>query len=358
MRRMIFHIPLEIDKSINSASQIRPYKMLNAFQSIGYMVEVIEGNGSKRKVAIKKIKRDIKNGVKYDFVYSESSTMPTLLTESHHLPTHPFLDFDFFNFCSKHGIPIGLFYRDIYWAFPENTINWKSKIAKFFYLYDLKRYSELIDVLFLPSIEMSEHIPLTHFPPIYELPSGTEIKIENNSECDSPSINLFYVGGIGHHYDLTMIVRVLKEFPKFHLTICCREADWERVKKIYQPLISENISIVHESGEDLNEYYKKADLCILFVEPSIYREFAMPYKLFEYIGRGKPVLASKGTKVAQFVEKNKCGISAEYNEEALRDILSTLSHEQLRNLQENVVSLGPSNSWEARAREVAKVLKH
>ena len=52
-----------------------------------------------------------------NFLYSESSTMPTSLTEPHHMPTHPFLDFSFFYFCKRNGIKIGLFYRDIYWKF-------------------------------------------------------------------------------------------------------------------------------------------------------------------------------------------------------------------------------------------------
>ncbi len=40
---------------------------------------------------LKKI--NIKNGVKYNFAYSESNTMQTLLTESYYLPKHPLFDF-------------------------------------------------------------------------------------------------------------------------------------------------------------------------------------------------------------------------------------------------------------------------
>ncbi len=35
----------------------------------------------KEEKKIKKIKSNIKEGIKYDFLYSESSTEPTLLTE-------------------------------------------------------------------------------------------------------------------------------------------------------------------------------------------------------------------------------------------------------------------------------------
>ena len=96
---MIFHIPMRINRERASASSIRPVKMIEAFQRLGYEVILIEGNASQRKKRIKEIKHNIRKGVTYDFLYSESSTMPTLLTEKHHCPTHPFLDFSFLATC-------------------------------------------------------------------------------------------------------------------------------------------------------------------------------------------------------------------------------------------------------------------
>lgn len=117
--RLIFHIPLKIDRNDPSASQIRPQKLMTAFAELGWEMDVVEGSARDRKQQITKIKRKIRQGVHYDFVYSESSTMPTLLTEPHHLPTHPCLDFGFMAYCKRHGIPVGLFYRDIHWQYAN-----------------------------------------------------------------------------------------------------------------------------------------------------------------------------------------------------------------------------------------------
>ena len=103
--RLIFHIPLKIDRNDPSASQIRPQKLMAAFTELGWEMDVVEGRGRDRKRQIAAIKRKIRQGVHYDFCYSESSTMPTLLTEPHHLPTYPCLDFGFLAFCKRHGIP-------------------------------------------------------------------------------------------------------------------------------------------------------------------------------------------------------------------------------------------------------------
>ena len=100
-RRCIFHIPNYIDKTSKSGSSLRPQMMLEAFETIGYQVDYVMGYGEERKKAIGKIKQNIKNGIKYEFMYAENATIPTLLTEKNHFPRYPFLDFDFFAFCKK-----------------------------------------------------------------------------------------------------------------------------------------------------------------------------------------------------------------------------------------------------------------
>jgi len=86
MSRCIIHIPNKLNPRMASASQIRPRKMIEAFKAIGCEVDVIEGTSRERALAIKRIKKNIKSGIMYDFMYAESSTMPTLLTDSNHLP--------------------------------------------------------------------------------------------------------------------------------------------------------------------------------------------------------------------------------------------------------------------------------
>lgn len=80
-KRCIFHIPNYIDKTSKSGSSVRPQMMIKAFEEIGYHVDYVMGYGKERKSQIEKIKRNIRNGVKYEFLYAENSTTPTLLTE-------------------------------------------------------------------------------------------------------------------------------------------------------------------------------------------------------------------------------------------------------------------------------------
>ncbi|WP_285286043.1 hypothetical protein, partial [Klebsiella pneumoniae] len=78
-----------------------------------------------------------------------------------HLPTHPLEDFAFLTRLRRHGIPVGLFYRDVYWKFPlygEGVPKAKQLVAQAMYRYDLLAYRQCLDVLFLPSLRMGEWV--------------------------------------------------------------------------------------------------------------------------------------------------------------------------------------------------------
>lgn len=358
MKRIIYHLPFEINKKRFSASQIRPIKILEAFEKAGFEVDVIEGSGNKRKLMIHKVKHNIRVGIKYDFLYSESSTMPTLLTEKHHLPIHPFLDFSFFSFCKQNGIKIGLFYRDIYWCFKEFDTSWKSCIARYFYKYDLFKYKQLVNVLFVPSIKMLDYLPFNLNLTTYSLPSGLHEKILVKSHCNS-QIRILYVGGIGEHYDLKMLFKIIGKHEKYNLTVCCRESEWDEVREEYNEFLNDRISIVHLSGDDIVDLYSNADIFCLFMKPDKYWEFAVPYKLFEAIGYGCPILASKGTWVADFIQRNDVGFVCEYDENMLFDVLDNLAEktELLDACIKKIKSVAIENTWEKRVLYIEQCLK-
>ena len=89
---------------MSAGSSVRPNQMLNAFKLCGYIVDDVTGYGSERKQKIREIKKNIKNGVKYDFVYSESINIPTVLSEENHIPIYPFPGFFIFYILQKSRI--------------------------------------------------------------------------------------------------------------------------------------------------------------------------------------------------------------------------------------------------------------
>ena len=350
---IIFHIPMPLDRNAKSASGIRPTKILDTFKSLGYNVDVISGYVLERKEKIQEIKEKIKSGIKYEFCYSESSTMPTLLTEKKHLPILNSPDFNFFKFCKKNEIPVRLFYRDIYWCFPDyyKQVGIKGYVAKFFYKYDIKQYLKYLETLYIPCFKMLDYIPQLKNLYCEELPSGCIIHDSDNFNTRE-NISI-YVGGIGNHYNLHKMITVFSERTKSKLLLCVREDDWNGVKDSYS--LNDNIQVLHLSGDALDSVYSIPNKSMLFVEPSIYREFAIPYKLFEYIGWGIPIIASENTAVGDYVRKNNIGWTIPYTEQSLTNLLLYLEQnsDEILKKQQNIKNLALENTWEKRCMQIA-----
>lgn len=362
---IIFHHPLPLNPQATSASGIRPLKMLKAFKDLGYQVDIIAGNSKQRKKAINSIKKRVKLGEKYQLVYSESSTMPTILTDKHHLPLHPRLDFSFFKFCKKNDIPIGLFYRDIYWVFENYGVHlnpFKRAFARLSYQYDLLNYNKYVTKLYLPSYEMSEYIPIVSesifatLPPAHDIETGS---LNKESNYSPKILKIFYVGGMSDHYQMHKLFNVVKQRTDVQLTVCTRSSEWLSVKSEYPDISSSsNIKVVHESGDNMREFMISSDITSIFVEPQEYREFAVPVKLFEYLGYRKPIIASQGTLAGSFVANNDIGWTVPYTEESLHQLFDKLILEPEIYIDKkntmNEVAL--QHTWQARAKQVIEEL--
>ena len=367
-KKIIFHLPFKILTNHASGTQIRPMKMKRAFEELGYHVDVVTGSGKDRMSSIEQLKKKIRQGEKYAFMYSESSTEPTLLTEPHHLPLYPSLDFNFFKFCKQNNIPIGLFYRDIYWNFPfygDELPFFKTQIAKFFYRYDLKQYQKYLSVLYLPSVQMLSYIPakfdmkVAALPPAAEITNEDELALMSKKNNEIKGIHILYVGGVGDLYKLDLLMASVSERPSIQLIVCCRPEEWAIHSHRYEKfLLAGNITIVHKKGEELTTLFEQTNVASIFLEPSEYRNFAMPVKVFEYIQNVKPIISTSKNAVAEIVEKNDIGWSIDYQKPALDNLLDELlnDEQQIKDKAQNILRIIPDNKWVSRAKQVIEDL--
>ena len=362
-KRCVYHVPYPIKKESNAASAIRPRKMLEAFQRQFDEVFVISGYGNERKQRFKELRKRVLNGASYEFLYSENSTMPNLMTEKNHMPYYPFLERDIFRFCKRHGIPIGLFYRDVYWRFPvykQKVAFWKRCISLPLYHYDLAIYNKYIDILYLPSMEMGKYVPFEGKKK--PLPPGNEGKRKYNEmprKQRKRQIELFYVGGIGGEYDVSKLIEGVGECKFTHLTICCHEDQWKKWLQESSIEVPDNIKVVHESGIGLKKYYDKADLGMLFFSAAGYRKMAMPVKLFEYMENLLPIVAVSGCEVGEFVKENDVGWAINFDKKDFVSLLSDLNEnrEKINEKRQKLIDTAEKNTWDARAKKVFQDLR-
>lgn len=353
---MIFHVPFPLNPAATSASGIRPVNMRRAFERLGYDVIEISGRHPQRRRQFRDVKRRITAGLHVDFVYSEAATTPTGLGERVTWETSLTRDIAFLRFCRRHGVPVGLFYRDIYWQndeYADRVGQPLTTLLRWRYLADLRGYRTAVDRMYVPSLRMAEVMPHTDLAKCAALPPGAAIV--ETPEVDNPAA-MFYVGSVGHYYQLHEAVRACESTEGASLILCTNSAQWESEKDTYAPLLtSDATQVVHATGSELEQYYAVSALGCLFMAPIGYREFAAPLKLYEYLGHGRPVIATEGSLAAEFVVENGIGWAVPYKAEALGELLLSLHREPdaYREVAARAISVRDAHTWEARAAQVA-----
>jgi glycosyltransferase involved in cell wall biosynthesis len=367
MRNCIFHIPYKISKNGTGARMVRPRKMIQAFRDIGYDVFVIEGCSEERQIQIRSLEQQIRSGWKFEFMYSESSTMPTILTDPDHLPRHPFMDFSFFKYIQSCGIPIGLFYADIYWKFADYGARlpwWKRSAALLCYQYDLREYDKYLSKFYGPNIRILQYLENDKLSAIYSnlLPGADNLKCPMkcyaNRNFEKEPLQILYVGGLGNQYQIAELVKAVASLQECELVLCCRKTEWEKTEPALKANMSSRIHVVHKSGDELEPLYKKADICSLMFEKSEYRNMAIPFKTFEYLAHEKPILATEETAGGELVRRLGIGWSITNSEEAIRTAIEGIlsSPSQLTEKQMASRLAKKENLWTTRARQVARDL--
>ena len=368
MKQCIFYLPYELSEHGTGARMLRPMQMIQAFEEIGYNVFVIQGYSRERKARISELKRKIMQGDVYDFMYTEAHTMPTLLTERHHFPTHPFLDFGFFNFIRKNGIKIGLFYGDIYWKFDNygyTLPKWKRLAALTCYKFDILQYKRFINRLFVPDLKLCQYLNESDLTDIAsELPPGAENRrVSSKKYCncsfEREPLKVFYVGGLGNQYQITDLVQAVSMTENVELTICCRKPEWLKEKHFFAPFLNDKVKVVHKSSDELQPFFRQADICSLMFKKDKYIEMAKPFKAYEYLSYEIPVLSTKGTAIGNFVEKNGIGWNIQCEATEIAKIFRQVLNKplELETKRYNCSVTKQKNLWTSRAKQVAAELR-
>ena len=356
--KIIFHIPWKISEH-PSASQLRPKEMLNAFIELGFDVTEVSGNNNERYEQIKKIQKDIKKGIRYQYCYSESSTSPTIFASGFNgIFTYFLIDYRLFAILKKNKVPLGLFLRDIYWRFDDYKRGFitRSGLFKYFihrsaYWLDSVIYYMFVTILYIPSMKMLPFLPrFLQGKTVVALPSGmheNKVNVQNSSTF----LKYIYTGGIGMHYEMELLFYTASKTNGADFFFSFREDEWQQEKAKYQKYNVDNIHIVHYQNEDLATLYRECDIGLIVFEPTVYREFAMPYKLFEYLSYKKPVIATEGTAVGDFVKQWDVGWVVSYSSNALMNLFQYLAktpHEIVR-VMDKIELITKDNLWTARA---------
>lgn len=149
-RYVVFHCPKRLT-GLTSPTSVRPIKVLKALAERYEVVKVV-GGASERGKAWKDVMVRVENGDHPLFLYSEPTTAPLNLVNGFKNYIFRYdMDWKSFSRLRGKGIPIGLFYRDAHWVFPDiNKRGFlKKQIYRYEYIRDLKKIARFLHGCFL-----------------------------------------------------------------------------------------------------------------------------------------------------------------------------------------------------------------
>jgi glycosyltransferase involved in cell wall biosynthesis len=131
-----------------------------------------------------------------------------------------------------------------------------------------------------------------------------------------------YVGGMHRHVDFDLIREMAKARPSWSwVCVGALQADTTGLAEL------PNVHMVGQKRHDeLVDYIRLFDVCIVPYVNSIYTETVVPTKINEYLAMGKPVVSTDLPTVCEFNEEHRVLITAPARaEDFLRAIESALS---------------------------------
>ncbi|WP_157796561.1 glycosyltransferase [Bacillus sp. FJAT-45037] len=369
MKHILVFFPYELQKNPKSGSGVRPKKMVAAFESYankeGIELVVISGQTKERQALMNQYKEDnrAKDAL---FCYMENATIPYWLTDPDHLPRHPRMDLAFWTYLKRNNVPIGLFYRDVYWKFDDMYVPPGGKklftpIMRAIYRKELSTFKKIVDIMYLPSLEMNDFVEWKGT--FRELPPGMEFAPSTKqTKHEGDPWHAVFVGGITDQKGILLMLESIQQIndqgKQLHLTLVCREQEYKKYPEMHEFAKAEWCSVQHIAGDELKEVYDQADFAVIPREMNTYHHFSMPVKMFEYLANGQPILGTNCRAQARVINEENLGITTDDTAEAflvgLEKMTDPVTYQQLQaNVIENSFS---AHSWEARIHQVATEL--
>ncbi|MDD2361550.1 MAG: glycosyltransferase [Oscillospiraceae bacterium] len=339
-----------------SGSGVRPQKMYAAFNELGLEIKLLQGQQNRR--AERRIKvGDILGWLddnRPDICYIEPPSGPFFNSIDHKLLKK----------LKAMNIPIGLFYRDMYWKFglgsPEKGLGARIKglIIKMMHKRDWRIFMKTLSIIYFTTLSMADMLPVSI--PAKALPPGC-FNAASPRKSDTVQVPTgIYIGGLAELYGAIKMLKAAElihaKGVNFNLKLICREAEWKHFAQENKlTTLPDWLEVLHISGDDaLSEQYAQADFALCPHEVNSYNNITISVKIMEYLSYLKPVVVTETIPMKTFVTQNDIGIVTKDSVEAFADgMLKMIQNDSLRDgYAKNCLTARQANLWIKRAQSV------
>lgn len=363
MKNIIVYIPFPIDENASSAPKLRARNMIGAFQELGYKVFVVSGYSQERREKIKEIKKLIKEGTHFEFLYAESDTTPIIFNDFDHIPRHPLQTLCFFKTLKKNDIPRAYFIRDFYNKFPnlkKDLSLIKYILTSTFFDLETKLFSGLLDIVYTPTEFFHQYIPQHENLKLSTLPPGcTEPEVKKIRK-KGDKLNIIYVGGISSAYTVDKFLEAVSECSFANLTVCSRENEIKNLNLSEKVLKAKNISFISKNSKEIKEELQKVDLYCITTSTDIkdYYFNTIHYKSMEATSYLLPSIVISGSSQDKLFKPYNISWATKNEVKDIKILLEQIYNnpEEIEQKKKNCLKARKAMSWKQRAIQVVKDL--
>ncbi len=337
---LLMYVPYSLDIR-NRGSTVRPFCMSQAFGNIGTQLTLISGSREDRRKAIGTL---LTQKRLFDCAYVEPGNWPL----------HPF-DYLVLLWLRIKRTPIGLYYRDAYWRFPDwfRPSGWQ----RFRHRIDLMVYRLTVRLVYFQSATMAD---LFNFRNKSILPPGArKRRTENERDYEGVERTALYVGGLTVKYGRQILFKAIelvgRQDPKIRFVIIGRRDEIRDLPQVRHG----NVMILNLHGRQIEPFLESAHIALLPREKCPYNDLVLPVKLFDYLSYRLPIVATDDCEISKFIRTYRIGLVVDHDPGKVADAILKLANSRIlaKTLSRNCsLALEDNNLWEDRARTVVESL--
>ena len=197
-----------------------------------------------------------------------------------------------------------------------------SPIFWFFKKWSKKLYNKS-DYILISSPMFRDYLVKTHncdSKKIFFLPqhaTDTLAKLDL-SKIPSDTIDFLYTGNVGKAQNILFVIKCFEKLQneKIFLHIVGDGSEYQNCLLYVQSHNIKNIKLYgRKPKNELEDYFKKIDICILALTGDSFVSNTIPAKLQDYMSSGKMIIGSVTGDAAKIINEAKCGFTCKPNDE-------------------------------------------
>ncbi|SMD36468.1 hypothetical protein SAMN04488029_2910 [Reichenbachiella faecimaris] len=180
---------------------------------------------------------------------------------------------------------------------------------------------------------------------------GTFIKLHTEKPLSSNKLKIGYAGNLNLKYlDWNTLLKTIRQLPEHQFLFAGPNHD---PSKFQLPNMSHVGSL---SKQELADFYQEMDLLILCYNSDRYEEqLSNPHKMMEYLGTGKPIVASFTSTYESFPFINMSNVQSEWPIK-LQETINNLAYWSSNKMQKKRIEYAVSNSYENQIKRIEDLI--